>query len=119
MIRPNWFTDDEWNALIEQGRRTAAGETNDPVPLVRLRTPDNDWSWLIYEIDPEDDDVAYALCDLGLRCPEEGMISLSDLSRMLGPALMHVERDIRYKPSPDLPLSRLARMASETGRIIV
>lgn len=119
MIRTNWFTDEEWDALLEQGRRTAAGEMGDPIPLVRLFTPDGECSWLVYEIDPENDDVAYALCDLGLQCPEEGMISLSELARTLGPALMRIERDGRYKPSPDLPLSRLERMAFEAGRIIV
>lgn len=113
------FTEEEREQLLDNGRRSAAGEDIDPVPPVLLAMSDSRARWLITEIDPEQPDMAYGLVDLGIGLPECGSVSLSELAAMTGPARMPVGRSRSYRPSPDLPLSRLDRMASEVGRIVV
>ena len=36
--------------------------------------------WLLTEIDPDDHDLAFGLCDLGLGIPEIGWVSLDELA---------------------------------------
>jgi hypothetical protein len=118
MTANRWFTDQEMETLRENGRRSLDSDV-DHVPPVLLRMPDCNQRWLLTEINPHDDDMAYGLCDLGIGLPEMGEVRLSDLAAMTGPGMMQVERDRTYRPSPDLPVSRLDRMAHEAGRIIV
>lgn len=114
-----FFSNEEMEALLANGAQTAADGANDPAPVGMLTLPDMGWRWLITEVDPQDPDVAYGLCDLLTGCPECGCVRLSELEELRGPAGMLVERSKGYRPSPDLPLSRLDRMASEAGRIVV
>ena len=53
--------------LLVNGARSALGEDIDPPPVVKLFTPDGAATWLLTELDPEDPDRAFGLCDLGLR----------------------------------------------------
>lgn len=64
-----------WKALITPAQRRemlangacrAAGEDVDPLPVVALFTPDAQATWLLSELDPEEPDFAFGLCDLGL-----------------------------------------------------
>ena len=41
-------------------------------PVVKLFTPDAQPTWLLTELDPDDEDLAFGLCDLGLGEPELG-----------------------------------------------
>lgn len=110
---------DRLEAMLDNGRRSALGEDVDPVPSVRFFAPDGRGCWLLTEIDPEDGDTAYGLCDLGIGMPECGAVSLTWLSEQTGPASMHVERDISF-PRKDTPaLSYLDRAASAAGRIVI
>jgi len=113
------FTQADIAAMKDNGVRSMAGETIDPVPPAMLWMPDGRQRWLLTEIYPYDDDMAYGLCDLGIGCPELGEVRLSELEAMTGPGMMQVERDKGYRPSPNLPISRLDRMAHEAGRIVV
>jgi hypothetical protein len=54
--------------LIQNGERSREREV-DHQPVVKLFTPDANATWLLTEIDPEDGDRAFSLCDLGLGCP--------------------------------------------------
>ena len=55
------------------GARITADQTpHDFVPVVKLFTPDPGAIWLLTELDPDDADTAFGLCDLGLGCPELG-----------------------------------------------
>ncbi|OWK21500.1 transposase [Mesorhizobium amorphae CCBAU 01583] len=87
----------------------------DFVPVVKLFTPDAGATWLLTEIDPEDPDLAYGLCDLGLGFPEIGSLSLSELTAVRGRLGLPVERDLYFKP--DKPLSAYASEAHRLGRI--
>ena len=77
-------------ALEEEGRAEA-----DFIPVVKLFTPDAACTWLLSELDPEEPDIAFGLCDLGMGCPELGSVSSSELESVRGRLGLPVERD-RY-----------------------
>lgn len=87
----------------------------DPVPVVKLFTPDAACTWLLCEIDPEDEDIAYGLCDLGLGSPELGSARLSELATVRGALGLPVERD--RHATLDQPVSVYAALAFENGHI--
>ncbi|TGT44415.1 DUF2958 domain-containing protein [Mesorhizobium sp. M8A.F.Ca.ET.165.01.1.1] len=100
------LTQDLRNKLLANGRqqlplRGTDGEI-DFVPVVKLFTPDAGATWLLTEIDPEDSDIAFGLCDLGLGCPEVGSVSLSELASVRGRLGLPVERDRHFKPNKAL-----------------
>lgn len=65
--------------LLANGQRSANEEPYDFVPVVRLFVPGRNATWLLTELDPDDPDLAYGLCDLGLGAPKLDYIRLSDL----------------------------------------
>lgn len=91
------------------------GRSFDPVPVVKLFTPDAACTWLLSEIDPEDDDVAFGLCDLGLGCPELGFVRLSELAASSGKLGLPVERD--RHASLTQPISAYTDLAYRHGHI--
>ena len=64
-------------------------------PVLKLFTPDASCTWLLTELDPEDPDIAFGLCDLGMGFPELGSVRISELLALRGPLSLPVERD-RY-----------------------
>jgi hypothetical protein len=80
--------------LRQQSQMAEQGEP-DFVPVVKFFTPDAGCTWLITELDPEDPDICFGLCDLGVGCPELGYVSLSELASVRGRLGLPVERD-RY-----------------------
>ena len=71
----------------------------DFLPVVKLFTPDAGCTWLISELDPEDPDIAFGLCDLGLGCPELGSVSISELEGVRGRLGLPIERDLHFTPA--------------------
>ncbi len=107
--------------LIENGCQSRMaqeiGKTFDPRPVIKLFTPDAQATWLLSEIDPDDLDIAFGLCDLGLGFPELGSVSLSEIKAVRGQLGLPVERDLHFKP--DKPLSNYAENARSAGYIAV
>jgi hypothetical protein len=101
--------------LLANGARSAAGEDIDPIPVVKLFTPDANATWLLTELDPDRPTVAFGLCDLGLDSPELGYVSLEEIASVRGPMGLPVERDEHYAETRTL--SVLADIARRTGRI--
>ena len=66
-------------------------------------------------IDPDNPDILFGLCDLGLGCAELGSVLLSELAAYRGRFGLGIERDIRFKA--DKTLSAYADEAYKTGRI--
>jgi hypothetical protein len=106
-------------------RLLANGRRQDPVrgtedeidfhPVVKLFTPDAGCTWLLTEIDPEEPDIAFGLCDLGLGFPELGIVSLSELASVRGRLGLPVEVDRHFKATK--PVSRYAADAAAAGHI--
>ncbi len=109
------ITSEQRTKLLENGAATARGEEHDPVPVVKLFTPDANATWLLSELDHADPDRAFGLCDLGLGFPELGYVSLRELEALRGPLGLAVERD-RYFIA-DRPLSCYADDARGAGAI--
>src|SRR4051794_7820011 len=102
--------------LLVNSTRSALGEDIDPPPVVKLFTPDAGATWLLTELDPEDPDRAFGLCDLGLSCPELGWVSLAELATVRGRLGLPVERDLAFVS--DRPLSAYAKEAQFKGRTL-
>ena len=66
--------------------------------------------------DPEDADIAFGLCDLGLGYPELGSVRLSVLKAHRGRLGLPIERDLHFKANA--PLSTYAERAREAGGIV-
>ena len=61
-----FITDEQFQLLLANGRMALAYQENgqefDPLPVVKLFTPDAGATWLLTEIDPEAPDIAFGLC---------------------------------------------------------
>ncbi|MFZ2326770.1 MAG: DUF2958 domain-containing protein [Rhodoferax sp.] len=112
----NLISDELRTQLLANGRQSLADEGSDPQPVVKLFTPDAGATWLLTEIDPDDDDHAFGLCDLGLGLPELGYVSLAELATLRGRLGLPVERDLHFKA--DKAISAYAREARMSGRIV-
>lgn len=110
------ITDEQRTQLLANGRARAEGQALDPLPIVKLFTPDAHATWLLTELDPEDGDTAYGLCDLGLGMPELGTVRLSELVSIRGPLMLPIERDLYFVAQRTL--SEYARLARINGSII-
>lgn len=109
----SFFTQTIRQKLLANGARSAAGEVIDPIPVVKLFTPDANAIWLLTEIDPINPDIAFGLCDLGLGCAELGSVSLNEIRNLRGPMGLSVERDKIYSESRTL--SVIAKTAKLTA----
>ena len=104
------------NGRTNQDRIEAGEDTTDFEPVVKLFTPDGRATWLLSETDPEDADIAFGLCDLGLGSPELGSVRLSVLKAHRGRLGLPIERDLHFKANA--PLSTYAERAREAGGIV-
>ena len=110
------ITEDERRQLLAHGQARAAGQAIDPLPVVRLFTPDAHATWLLAALDPADGDTAHGLIDLGISMPELGTVKLSDLAAIVGPRQQPVMRD-RYFQAVR-PLSEYLRLAQKNGSVV-
>jgi hypothetical protein len=101
--------------LLQQGEqqraRQAQGEDEDLPPVVKLFTPDGAATWLLSELDPDDPDLAFGLCDLGLGFPELGYVRLSELEALRGGLGLPVERDRHFRGTEPLSAYLAAALA--------
>jgi len=103
------------NGQINAQRQLDGLETIDHPPVVKLFTPDAACTWLLSELDPEENDIAFGLCDLGFGCPEIGSVRLSEIASVRGRLGLPVERDRHF--TGDRPLSAYADEARTAGHI--
>ena len=95
--------------LLKNGRITtdlltsedADGSTEDFKPVVKFFTPFANCTWLLTELDP-DEDRAFGLCDLGMGSPELGYVLISELAAIRGPAGLGIERDLYFTANKTL-----------------
>lgn len=90
------LTEVDIDRLIKNGTASRDQNGSGQVPVVKLFTPDAGCTWLLSEIDPENTDIAFGLCDLGIGCPELGSVSLSELRALRGKMGLAVERDLHF-----------------------
>ena len=114
-MTPPLVTEEERARLLAHGQARAAGQHADPLPVIRLFTPDAYAIWLLASLDPADGDTAYGLIDLGIGMPSLGTVRLSDLAGIVGPRKLPLQRD-RYFQAVR-PLSEYVRLAQENDAI--
>jgi hypothetical protein len=101
------LTSDIRERLLRNGRlQRHLTEQGDPepdfLPVVKLFTPDAGCTWLLTELDPDEPDIAFGLCDLGMGCPETGSVRISELESVRGRLGLHVERDLSFMATKTL-----------------
>ena len=114
-----FITDAQFDQLLANGRTALARQEKDqdfdPLPVVKLFTPDAGATWLLTEIDPEAPEIAFGLCDLGMGFPELGRVSLTELAGVRGMMHRPIEQDLHFRATQRL--SGYARDARMAGRI--
>ncbi len=114
------LTNAQREQLLENGPRQAAVKgTPDEIdfaPVVKLFNPCGAATWLLTEIDPDDETVAWGLCDLGMGFPEFGTVSLPELASYRGRLGLGIERDLYFAARG--PISAYINAANEAGRIV-
>lgn len=114
------LTQEQRARMLKNGRDNAErieddGNTHDFWPVVKLFCPWGAATWLLSELDPEEPEIAFGLCDLGMGCPELGSVSLSELAAVRGPGGLVIERDLHFTATKSL--AAYAAEAREHGRI--
>jgi len=111
----SFLSDAQRALLIANGRIALIHEDFDPLPVVKLFTPDAGATWLLTELD-EAGEIAFGLCDLGMGCPEIGYVDLTELDAVRGLMNRPIEQDLHFHA--DKPLSAYAHEARLQGRIL-
>lgn len=114
-MNPSLVTVEQRAQLLATGAARAAGQGIDPLPVVRLFTPDAHATWLLAALDPADGDTAWGLIDLGIGMPALGTVKLSDLASIGGPLQRPVLRDLYFRATR--PLSEYVKAAHRDGSI--
>jgi hypothetical protein len=102
------LTDNLRQRLLANGLERGA----DHVPVVKFFNPLGEGVWLATELDV-DGDTLFGLADLG--SPELGSFSLEELTSIVLPFGMEIERDILF--TGDFPISTWAEAARQAGSI--
>jgi hypothetical protein len=114
------LTDAQRGRLLDNGSRQGAVKgTPDEIdfePVVKLFDPCGAGTWLLTEIDPDDNDIAWGLCDLGMGYPEFGTVSLSELASIRRPFGLGIERDLHFTAKG--PISAYIDAAMKADRIV-
>ena len=112
------LTKAQFEKLLENGRKQepvrGTPQEIDFEPVVKLFNPCGLGTWLLTEIDPENHDIAFGLCDLGY--PELGSVSLSELRSIRLPFGLSIERDLHWTAKKTI--GAYADEARNTGRIV-
>ena len=78
------------------------GKTIDFKPVVKLFNPCGAATWLLTELDPDEPDIAFGLCDPGMGCPELGSVRISELEEYKGRLGIGIERDLYFRADKTL-----------------
>jgi hypothetical protein len=100
----NLITSAQRQKLLENGRaqRAALDQKTGAIdfePVVKIFSPDGNATWLLTELDPNGEHLAFGLCDLGLDESELGYVSLHELAAVRGPLGLPLERDLYFTPT--------------------
>jgi hypothetical protein len=111
--------DDICKRLLQNGRLRESFQRGgkcepDFFPVVKLFAGSS-CTWLLTELDPENHDIAFGLCDLGMGFPELGSVSLSEIESACRNLRIFLEIDEHFDPRKTI--SEYAAEARKRGRI--
>jgi hypothetical protein len=104
------YTQAQYNQLIKNGHERG----KDHYPIIKLFLPGTRHTWLITELDPDEPDIAFGLCDLGMGFPELGYVSLEEITSVKT-RFGGVERDLHF--TAQYPISIYADAARSCEEI--
>ena len=108
--------------LREQLIANGKDREGDHFPVLKCFDPLGASKWLIYAMDPEDNDYLRCLADLGMGFPELGGVLLSQLQNYRGPLGIGIERDLYFKPKYAIRIyaaaARSAQCIVESGPLL-
>ena len=108
--------------LREQLIANGKDREGDHFPVLKCFDPIGASKWLIYAMDPEDNDYLRCLADLGMGFPELGGVLLSQLQNYRGPLGIGIERDLYFKPKYAIRIyaaaARSAQCIVESGPLL-
>lgn len=109
------FTEEQYNLLIENGR--VANMDKDHAPVVMLTLPFSSCVWLLSELDPDNPDIAFGLCDLGMGFPELGSVSIREIQSVKHPVF---KTTVCNNPlfKANYPMSAYAAAARDQQQIV-
>ncbi len=84
-------------------------------PVVKLFIPGTACTWLLTELDPDEPDIAFGLCDLGMGLVELGYLSINELESIQTQSGVSVECDFSFEGK--YPLSIYTAAAREMEQI--
>lgn len=111
---PRLIPDDLKALMIRNHYDVTEGRAEDHPPVIKLFA--GNATWLLSELDPYYDDIAFGLCDLGMGFPELGNVLFTELEEVQHPTLgiPFVERDEHFVPSyPMSVYHKAARMSQQ------
>ena len=116
----NLLTDEIEQKLLKNGSlqkdRIKAGDPElDLKPVVKLFHVLLGFRWLLTELDPDDHDLAFGLCDLGVGFPELSHVRLSEIEAYGHPPDLPILRDAYF--TPHKTISEFAELAAKEGHI--
>jgi hypothetical protein len=110
------ITAEQQRKLLDNGARRMANPDVDLHPIVKWFDPYGSATWLITDMDPDDHDRVFGLCDLGLGFPELGWASVREVRSIMAFGAPRFERDMYW--TAEHPISVYAQQAREEGRIV-
>jgi hypothetical protein len=90
------LTPEQRETMLANGRHYQSDPDYEPQPVVKLFTPWGACTWLLTDLDPDDNDIASGLCDLGFGEPEIGSVRISEIENIRGPGGLRAERDVNF-----------------------
>jgi hypothetical protein len=115
----DFLTEEDWKRLLQNGHAAKAGGEAvrlELEPVVMLFTPDAACTWLLSEVDPDDPETAFGLCDLGMGYPELDRFRLSELTTLSEQLGLVIERRASFVAAKSI--GRYALEARITGHAL-
>ncbi|MCH5716694.1 DUF2958 domain-containing protein [Niabella hibiscisoli] len=108
------FTPEQYRQQISNGM--PENYSKDHYPVVRLHILFTGCEWLLTELNPEEPNIAFGLCDLGQGFPELGYVDLDEV-RSVKTVPFPVMQDVFFKG--EYPISVYADAARSIGAITI
>jgi len=117
----SFLTQEDYDRLLANGKEQEAlserDEWKDHVPVVLLSLRETGCRWLLTEVSPDDPEIVFGLCDLGLGFPEQGSVSLTELEDLRNPFGQKVEREQSFRT--DRSLGYFTDLAGKYRKIVL
>jgi hypothetical protein len=112
-VTMTFMTQKQRQTMLENGK--LENRDKDHVPVIKLFLPGTACTWLLTELNPEEQNIAFGLCDLGMGFPELGYVDLDELAAIRVRNIFRVERDVHFKG--EYPISAYAQAARNNEAI--